>query len=73
MFLKQRNTGHLVEVLDQGSLFDPHNDCFRGRLNIGEDVPDAEEFAKSDVCFLSGEALPQCWVDVHYRDIELHR
>lgn len=73
MFLKQRDTGHLVEVLDQAALFDPHNDRFRGRLNIGEDVPEEEEFAKSGVCFLSGEALPRCWVDVHYRDAELRR
>jgi hypothetical protein len=73
MFLKQRSSGHLIEVLDQTALFDPHNDSFRGRLNIGEDIPDEEDFAKSDVCFLSDEALPRCWLDVHYRDAELRR
>ena len=73
MFLKQCSSGHLVEVIDQSALFDPHNASFRGRLNIGEEIPEEEDFAKVDVCFLSGEALPRCWLDVHYRDAELRR
>lgn len=73
MFLKQRSSGHLIEVLDQSALFDPHSAGFRGRLNVGEDIPEAEEFLKTDACFPSGEALPRCWVDAHYRDAELRR
>lgn len=73
MFLKQRSSGHLIEILDQAALFDPHNASFRGRLNIGEDIPEEESFSKEDVCFPSGEALPRCWLDAHYRDAELRR
>ncbi|HHJ12053.1 MAG TPA: acetyltransferase [Chromatiales bacterium] len=71
MFLKERKTGHLVEVLDLESLIDPNVDHFRGRYNYGEDLPDPEDFAKADVVFPSGEPLPRCWVDLHYRDDEL--
>ncbi|MEJ2655121.1 MAG: acetyltransferase [Acidihalobacter sp.] len=71
MFLKQCTSGHLVEVIDQAALFDPHSENFRGRLNIGEEIAYEEDFAKSYVCFLSGEAFPRCWIDTHYRDAEL--
>ncbi|RMG54597.1 MAG: acetyltransferase [Gammaproteobacteria bacterium] len=71
MFLKERKSGHLIEVLDLESLIDPNVDRFRGRYNYGEDLPDPQDFAKADVVFPSGEPLPRCWVDVHYRDDEL--
>ncbi len=74
MFLKQIKADHLVEVLRLEELVDPSKSSFTGRLNIGEDVPEPRLFAKSNVCFPSGEPLPRCWVDVHYRDDELkHR
>jgi hypothetical protein len=70
MFLKEKDTGHLVEVLDREQLFDPMKSAFTGRLNVGEELPDPDQFNKSKVCFPSGEDLPRCWVDVHYRDDE---
>lgn len=73
MFLREKTSKHLVEVLDQEALFDPNQEAFTGRYNWGEDVPPAESFAKGDVVFCSGEPLPRCWVDVHYRDDELRR
>jgi hypothetical protein len=73
MFLKEKARGHLVEVLDLEELFDPVRTDFTGRLNYGEDLPDPQMFRKSEVSFPSGEALPRCWVDVHYRDAELKR
>jgi hypothetical protein len=36
-------------------------------------MQDPEKFKKTDLCFLSGEALPRCWVDAHYRDEEMQR
>lgn len=68
MFLKERSTGHLVEVLSLNDLFDPFRDKVAGRYNIGEELPEPTSFAKSDLEFLSGEPLPRCWVDPHYRD-----
>jgi hypothetical protein len=73
MFLREKNTKHLVEVLDLDELFDPVKPAFSGRLNVGEEMPDPDRFIKADVCFPSGEALPRCWIDVHYRDDELRR
>ncbi|HID83037.1 MAG TPA: acetyltransferase [Chromatiales bacterium] len=71
MFLVQRDTGHLVEVLDVKQLFDPFEKEFKGRLSVGEDLPDPEMFKKTDVLFQSGESLPRCWLDEHYRDDEV--
>jgi len=71
MLLVQRDSGHLVEVLDLKRLFDPFEKEFEGRLNYGEDLPEAQAFQKSDVHFQSGEALPRCWLDPHYRDDEV--
>ncbi len=71
MFLKEKDTGHLVEVLNLEELFDPMKSTFTGRLNIGEELPDPDQFNKAKVCFPSGEDLPRCWVDVHYRDDEI--
>lgn len=67
MFLTERTSGHLVEVMDLSALFDPYNDQFKGRYNFGEELPEPEMFAKLDLIFCSGEALPKCWTDPHYR------
>ncbi len=71
MFLVEKKTGHLIEVLDLKRLFDPFEKEFEGRLNYGEDLPEAQMFKKEDVVFQSGEPLPRCWVDEHYRDEEI--
>jgi hypothetical protein len=62
MFLKERSSGHLVEVIDFDSLFDPDSQTFEGRSQVGEDDQDNELFAKSQVVFMSNEELPGCWV-----------
>ena len=71
MFLKQVDSRHLVEVLDIAELTDPYKPSIRGRLNVGEDMPEPEEFAKETLRFPSGEKLPACWIDSHYRDDEI--
>ena len=71
MFLKEKKSGHLVEVVDIKELIDPMKPSFTGRYNWGEDVPDPEPFDKREVVFPSGEPLPRCWTDVHYRDSEI--
>ena len=73
MFLKEKERGHLVEVLSLRDLFDPMLADVVGRLHFGEELQDAEKFAKTNLIFPSGEVLPRCWVDVHYRDDELKR
>jgi hypothetical protein len=71
MFLKHRLNRDLVEVLNVAELWDPFAPSVLGRYHAGEEVQDPEPFEKVDLVFLSGERLPQCWVDAHYRDQEL--
>ena len=68
MLLMEKDTGHLIEVLEPTEVFDPFKDSFTGRLDVGEDVAEPDSFEKKMVCFLSGENLPRCWVDPNYRD-----
>lgn len=67
MFVADKATGHLIEVLDTQALFDPHMSEVRGSLHYGEEAQDPEPFAKSGLAFPSGEPLPQCWTDPDYR------
>jgi hypothetical protein len=73
MFLKQKNDNHLVEVLSLADLFNPMHKTVVGRLHYGEELGEADKFAKTDLIFPSGEQLPHCWLDPHYRDQELRR
>jgi len=71
MFLKEGDSKHLVEVLEVKDLFDPFETSVRGRLNYGEEMPEPSGFPKANLVFPSGEALPRCWTDPHYRDEEV--
>lgn len=71
MFLKQKKEGHLVEVLGVHDLINPRHDHIVGRLHVGEEMQDPEKFPKANLIFPSGEELPRCWRDAHYRDAEL--
>ncbi len=73
MFLKERKTGELVEVLDTAQLFDPFQTEITGRYNYGEEMPDPQSFAKNDLAFCSDEPLPRCWMDPDYRHDEIRR
>ncbi|BBL73415.1 acetyltransferase [Methylomagnum ishizawai] len=73
MYLKQKKDGHLVEVLGLNDLVNPIHTQVIGRLHYGEEMQEPDKFPKTELIFPSGEALPQCWMDVHYRDQELHR
>ncbi len=63
----------MIEILSLSDLFDPFNKTLVGRYQHGEEVQDPEKFNKSNLQFLSGEDLPECWLDAHYRDNELNR
>jgi hypothetical protein len=68
MFLKDRRTDDLVRILDLDGLFNPRQDCVLGRDQAGEEEQDPLSYSKEQLVFPSGEALPRCWVDVHYRE-----
>jgi hypothetical protein len=68
MYLQDSKSGHMVEVLSMKDLLDPFDTEIVGRLHFGEEVQEPEKFAKAELAFLSGEPLPKCWTDPHYRD-----
>jgi len=68
MFLKDKSTGHMVEILSLDDLFNLHRKEVTGRYHYGEEAQDPEPFRKSDLVFLSGEELPRCWTDPRYRE-----
>ena len=73
MFLKEKTTDDLIEVLSLQDLFDPFNHKLVGRYQRGEETQDPEKFSKTGLVFPSGEHLPRCWLDAHYREAELQR
>lgn len=73
MYLKEQTSNHLIEVLSVQELFDPYKTALHGRSHYGEELQEPERFTKRDLVFLSGEELPRCWLDPHYRDGELRR
>lgn len=66
MFLKTREDGSLLEVLNLQQLMDPFAPAVEGRLHAGEEIQDPGAVAKRDLVFPSGEPLPRCWLDPHY-------
>ncbi|SCZ61301.1 acetyltransferase [Thiohalomonas denitrificans] len=68
MYLKNKANGDLVEILDISSMIDPLRSRVAGRYHSGEELQDPATFDKTDLIFPSGENLPRCWVDPHYRD-----
>ena len=73
MFLKDVTNEHLVEVLSITDLFNPFNTEIIGRYHYGEEAQEPEKFDKKNLIFLSGEILPTCWTDPHYRNNEIKR
>jgi len=72
MYLKHAANGRLVEILSIADLFNPIHSELVGRYHAGEELQDPEKFVKTDLVFPSGEELPQCWVDAHYKDDDAH-
>jgi len=67
MYLKHKQSGNLVEILDFKSIADPCQTRVAGRYHAGEELQDPENFSKSELIFPSGEALPVCWKDPDYK------
>jgi len=73
MLLKKSASDHMIEVLNLFDLFNLNLDEVEGRYQEGEEQQDLEKFKKANLTFLSGEELPRCWTDPHYRDNEISR
>ena len=69
MFLKQKSSGDLIEVLEAQNLYDPFKTEILGKCHAGEEMQDPEMFVKSGLIFPSGESLPLCWLDSDYKHL----
>jgi len=67
VYLKHKTSGSMVEILDVASLCDPCREVVPGRYHAGEELQDPMNFSKQELTFPSGEALPRCWIDPHYK------
>jgi len=68
MLLKRRQNGHLVEVISLQDMFNVLREEIIACDQVGEEMQDPEVYRKADLLFLSGEELPRCWTDPHYRE-----
>ncbi len=67
MYVKNRKNNDLAQVENLQELTDPNMKSVTVHFFSGEEVGDPESFAKADLVFPSGEELPKCWFDPHYR------
>jgi hypothetical protein len=68
MYLRNKENGDLVEVLDISAMIDPFKDELTGRYHAGEELQEPAQFKKAILSFPSGEDLPKCWVDARYKE-----
>lgn len=59
----------MVDVTNMTDLTNLYHNTVSGCYQSGEELQDPEEFNKVDLVFLSGEELPRCWTDPHYRKL----
>lgn len=67
MFLENKQTGDLVEVLDPEALFNPVETSISGQVQAGQEEQEPTSVSKENLKFPSGEELPRCWLDANYR------
>ncbi len=67
MFLKSKEDGALIKVLNFEAVINPSQPTISGRIQKGEEEQDPEEFDKDSLIFPSDENLPQCWTDPDYQ------
>lgn len=70
MLLMHKPSGTLVEILTLDRLFNPCIKEVMGVTHAGEELQEPDSYMKWEMMFPSGESLPRCWLDSHYRDTE---
>lgn len=69
MFLQVKGKVDLVKIVDFQELLDPNSSIVHGKDQEGEEEQDMDIYEKQDLVFPSGEELPRCWRDPHYRGL----
>jgi len=67
MYLRNAETGDLAHVVELSELTDPNVGTVMLRYHAGEEAGEPIKVKKSTIAFPSGEPLPKCWIDAHYR------
>ena len=67
MYMKDRQSGDLVEILNVQELIDPCKAEIHGRFHVGEELQDEAVFDKKQLQFPSDEPMPLCWLDPDYK------
>ncbi len=70
MYLKHKQSGDLVEIMEISSVVDPMKNSILARFHHGEELQDEESISKDQLQFPSGESLPRCWLDADYRNVK---
>ncbi len=68
MLLKNKQDGALIRIEDTRQLMNPLQSTIEGYIQEGQEEQPLEEFAKEELIFPSGEALPNCWLDANYQN-----
>ncbi|WP_026733198.1 hypothetical protein [Fischerella sp. PCC 9605] len=68
MFLMHKPSGDLIEILTLDQLFNPCMKEVTGIDHVGEEMQEPASYLKMEMVFPSGESLPRCWLDAHYRE-----
>jgi hypothetical protein len=67
MFLKDKQTNDLIEILDIEALYNPNANSVYGQVQAGQEEQEPACFDKETLKFPSGEELPRCWMDADYQ------
>ncbi|MBD1904589.1 acetyltransferase [Funiculus sociatus GB2-A5] len=66
MFLKDKESGSLIEIIDIQPLISPTSSAVSGRDQAGQEEQEPATYQKEKLVFPSGESLPICWMDENY-------
>ncbi|MTJ54254.1 acetyltransferase [Anabaena sp. UHCC 0253] len=68
MFLQIKNSQDLVKIVNIQELLDPNSEIVHGQDQEGQEEQETDIYQKEELVFPSGEKLPRCWLDAHYRE-----
>ena len=67
MFLQIKDSRDLVKIVDVQELFDPNIETVHAQDQQGQEEQETDIYKKEELVFPSGEKLPLCWLNAHYR------
>ena len=68
MFLQIKDSRDFVKIVDIQELLDPTIKTVHAQEQEGQEEQETDIYQKVELVFPSGEKLPRCWLDAHYRE-----